>query len=151
MKRQKRDKYIKKVGDNGFTLIEVLIAIVILSVGLLGMASLTVGIIKGNKFSNNLSTATTLAQDKMEDIRRLGYSGPPTTETPVTEAYGTITDASGTILPEYAAYERVTVADMYTTGTAWPPAGMKAVTVTVNWKDSNQIVHSVILKTALAQ
>ena len=59
----------KRDGQDGFTLIEVLIAIVILSVGLLGMASLTVGIIKGNKFSNDLSTATTLAQDKMEDIR----------------------------------------------------------------------------------
>ena len=59
----------KRDGQDGFTLIEVLIAIVILSVGLLGMASLTVGIIKGNKFSNDLSTATTLAQDKMEFIR----------------------------------------------------------------------------------
>ena len=46
---------------NGFTLIEVLVAIVILSVGLLGMASLTVAIIQGNKFSNDLTTATTLA------------------------------------------------------------------------------------------
>jgi len=63
-----------KNNDNGFTLIEVLIAIVILSVGLLGMASLTVGIINGNRFSNDLTTATTLAQDKMEDIRRAGYA-----------------------------------------------------------------------------
>ena len=56
----------KKSG--GFTLIEVLITIVILSVGLLGMASLTTGIINGNAFSKNASTATTLAQDKMEEI-----------------------------------------------------------------------------------
>ena len=66
---------LKPNNDNGFTLIEVLIAIVILSVGLLGMASLTVGIIKGNKLSNDLTTATTLAQDKMEDIKRIKETG----------------------------------------------------------------------------
>ncbi len=150
-KASKQNSVDPKKARQGFTLIEVLIAIVILSVALLGMSALTVGIINGNAFSKNLSTATTLARDKMEDIRRLGYSGSPTTETPDTEAYGTITNASGDILPEYAAYERVTVADMYTAGTVWPPDGMKAVTVTVNWKDPKQIVHSVILKTSLAK
>jgi len=142
---------LKKRNDNGFTLVEILIAIVILSIGLLGMASLTVGIINGNKFSNNVTTATTLGQDKMEDIRRLGYSGPPTTETPEIEDYGTISDASGTVLPEYASYKRVTVADIYTAGTAWPPDGMKVITVTVYWKDNNQTERSVELKTILAQ
>ena len=137
--------------ESGFTLLEVLVAIVILSIGLLGMASLTVGIINGNKFSNNATTATTLSQDKMEDIRRLGYSGPPTTETPVTEAYGSIADASGNLLPEYAAYKRVTVADIYTPGTAWPPDGMKVITVTTYWKDANQTEHSVELKTILSK
>ncbi|MBA3019281.1 MAG: prepilin-type N-terminal cleavage/methylation domain-containing protein, partial [Proteobacteria bacterium] len=34
--------------NNGFTLIEVLVAMVILSVGLLGTAALITGIIKGN-------------------------------------------------------------------------------------------------------
>lgn len=133
----------KKSG--GFTLIEVLIAIVILSVGLLGMAALTVGIINGNKFSNDLTTATTLAQDKMEDIRRLGYSGTPTSDDTTTEDYGAITD--------YAAYKSVTVTDVYTAGTAWPPDGMKTITVTVYWKNRDQTDHlpGVELKTILAQ
>lgn len=128
---------------NGFTLIEVLIAIVILSFGLLGMASLTVGIIKGNKFSNNLSTATTLAQDKMEDTRRLGYSGMPSADTTTSEDYGTITG--------YTDYKRVTETDVYTVGTAFPPAGMKVITITAYWKDPNQVEHSVELKSILKQ
>ena len=127
-----------KIGD-GFTLIEVLVAIVILTVGLLGMASMTGVIIRGNKLSNDLTTATTLAQDKMEDIRRLGYSGTPTSDTTVTENYNSISD--------YAAYKRVTVTDVYTSGTTWPPSGMKDITVTVYW-DSDR--HSVELKTSLA-
>ena len=135
MKRQEYDQYIKKDRDNGFTLIEVLIAIVILSVGLLGMAALTVGIIKGNRFSNDLTTATTLAQDKMEDIRREGYSDTPATDTTTIENYDSITD--------YALYKRqmVTVVDS-------PAANMKTITVTVFWESDD---HSVEVKTILAQ
>lgn len=124
-----------KNNDNGFTLIEVLIAIVILSVGLLGMASLTVGIINGNKFSNDMTTATTLAQDKMEDVRRQGYSGTPATTTTDTEDYSAITG--------YAAYKRVTVTTVDS-----PAVGMKAITVTTYWDSDG---HSVELKTILAQ
>jgi len=121
-----------KHNDKGFTLIEVLIAIVILSVGLLGMASLTVAIIQGNKFSNDLTTATTLAQDKMEDIRRLGYSN-VTAETKAACA------------SPYSEYERkveVSADD--------PAAGMKTVTVTAYWQSTVK-EHSVELKTILAQ
>ena len=65
-----RRRYIK-----GFTLIEIMVAVTLLSVGLLGMAGLTVGIMRGNSLSNQVTTATALAQAKMEDIKRVGYSG----------------------------------------------------------------------------
>ena len=140
MKHRKPYKFINKDKNNGFTLMEVLIAIVILTIGLLSLASLTGAIIRGNRLSNDLTTATTLAQDEMEDIRRLGYSGTPTSDTTVTENYNSI---SG-----YPSYKRVTITDVYTSGTTWPPAGIKDITVTVYW-DSDR--HSVELKTSLAQ
>lgn len=119
--------------NNGFTLLEILIAIVLLSIGLLAMASLTVGIMGGNLFSNRLTTATTLAQDKMEDNQRLGYFGVADS----TESYGSITD--------YPEYKRVTTINLN-----YPVAGtgMRMVTVTVFW-DSDE--HSVTLQTILAQ
>ena len=127
-----------KLGDNsGFTLIEILIAICILSIGLLGMAALTVGIMRGNSFSNQLTTASILAQDKMEDIRKQGYSGTPSVGTTTTEDYNSITN--------YPSYKRVT--DFAGVGSP-QVAGMKMVTVTVHW-DSD--AHSVELKTILAQ
>jgi len=119
--------------NGGFTLIEVLVAMIILTVGLLGTAALIAGIIRGNKVSNRISTATTCAQDKMEDIKRLGYSGTPTSDTTTTESYNSITN--------YSLYKRVIFTDVNN------PTGMKTVTVTIYWDSDNS---SIELKTILA-
>jgi len=121
--------------SNGFTLMEVLVAMLILSVGLLGMAALITGIINSNKLSNRISTATVLAQDKMEDIKRIGYSGTPASDTTTTEDYNTITN--------YALYKRATFTEV-----ANPATGMKKITITVYWEADN---HSVVLNTILAE
>lgn len=119
--------------EKGFTLIEVLVAIVILSIGLLGMASLTIGIINGNKLSNDLTTATTLAQDEMEDIRRLGYSN-------------AVSETKAVLSSPYDEFKReVTVADDS------PAPGMKTVTVKVYWGGVSKEEHDVELKTILAR
>ena len=122
--------------DNGFTLVEVLIAILILTVGLLGMASLTVAIIQGNKFSADLTTATTLAQDKMEEIRRIRE----------TDYSNVITESIGDCLSPYDQYRReVLVTDDS------PAPNMKTVAVTVYWGGASKEDHNVELKTIFAQ
>ena len=60
-------------GQKGFTIIEVIIALVILAVGILGVASLQVSAIKGNQLSDNITSALTLAEDKMEELLGLEY------------------------------------------------------------------------------
>jgi type IV pilus assembly protein PilV len=128
-------KFKDRYNNGGFTLMEVLVAMLILTVGLLGMAALITGIISSNKLSNRISTATVLAQDKMEEVRRVGYSGMPASNTTTTENYNTITN--------YSLYKRVTFTEV-----ANPDAGMKKITVTVYW-DSDD--HSVVLNTILAE
>ena len=122
---------MNKIANNsGFTLIEVLVAMVILSVGLLGTAALITGIINSNKLSNRITTATVLAQDKMEEIKRTGYAGAEAGA----ESYG------GANFPLYKRITDVALGN--------PAAGMKKITVTVYWDSDNSQVE---LQTILAE
>lgn len=60
--------------NKGFTIVEVMIAIAILTIGLLSVASMQIGAIKGNHFSDNTTCALTLAEDKMEELLSLDYN-----------------------------------------------------------------------------
>ena len=113
--------------DKGFTLIEVLIAMAILSVGLLGTAALITGIIKGNQISNRVTIGTTLAQDKMEEIKGDSYSN-------------AVTETKAFLPSPDDQYEReVTVVDDS------PAANMKTITVTVYWGSDKSVVLQTIL------
>jgi type IV pilus assembly protein PilV len=57
--------------QNGFTLIEVLIGLIILSIGILAVAGMQITSIIGTSFSNNLSQASVVAQDRIEFLKGL--------------------------------------------------------------------------------
>ena len=65
---------MQNVNNGGFSLLEVLIALTIFTIGILGMAALQITAIKGNYFSNNLSEATALAQQKFEELVQTDYN-----------------------------------------------------------------------------
>lgn len=56
----------------GFTLIEALISMVILSVGILGLSSSVNSVVRYQNKSNNMSQATLLTTAKIEEVRRAG-------------------------------------------------------------------------------
>jgi prepilin-type N-terminal cleavage/methylation domain-containing protein len=58
----------------GFTLLEIMITILLLTVALLGMAALTATVVKGNSYSKQVTTATMLAKDKMEQLKNTTVS-----------------------------------------------------------------------------
>ena len=62
--------------DQGFTMIEVLIAIVILTVGLLAVGTMQLSAIRGNFMSGNMSVALSLASEKMEDLLNSDFNDP---------------------------------------------------------------------------
>lgn len=53
----------------GFTLLEVLIAIFILALGLLAVATMQISAVRGNRLGNEVTRATYLAQDKLEELK----------------------------------------------------------------------------------
>ncbi len=59
----------------GFTLIEVLISVAIVGLALVGMLEMFTVASKGGKISENLSIATNLAQERMEEIKNLVQNG----------------------------------------------------------------------------
>ena len=55
----------------GFSMVEVLVAILLLTVGLLALAKMQTQAVASNNYGNQLTEATFLAQDKLEELRLL--------------------------------------------------------------------------------
>ncbi len=126
--------------DRGLTLVEIMTALAIMVIALLGLASVTVMVVKGNAFSKTLTAATILAKDRMEQLKNTGYASL----------------ASGT---DYAAIDATVhstrAADSLYTRT-WtvnrnsPASDMTTIDVTVewNWEGSGR---NVTLRTIVAR
>jgi prepilin-type N-terminal cleavage/methylation domain-containing protein len=125
------------IESRGFTLIEILIATLLFSVALLGVASLATVVIKGNYLSKQITTATALAQQKLEENINKGYVNLAIgTET---ENYGAITSIDGTNTL-FSGYKRVSVVE------DGPVANTRKLTVTVYRKrDDVQISFYTII------
>lgn len=57
----------------GLTLIEVMIALTILGVGLLSLTAMQLEALRGGRSGNVGTYATTIAQDKIEELRRIAW------------------------------------------------------------------------------
>ena len=98
-----------------------MIALAVLSVGLLGTAALIAGIVRGNQSSKQSTIATTLAQDKVEDLASLSYTDLPSSGT---EDFGEITN--------YPNFKRV-----ITTHNNDPDTDMKRIEIKVYWRGND--------------
>ncbi len=127
----------KSRSQTGFTLIELLVTILILTIGLLGTAGLTTGIIRGNFFAKNITSATAIADTQLEAVQNKGYDNATTTNFPST--------------PTTVSMGGVNFSRTTTIANDSPAANMKTVSVTVNWNEANNAARSVTLETILAQ
>jgi len=111
--------------SKGFTLLEVLVSLVILSLSLLALAGLMSITTKNNAFGSNMTEAATLAQDKLEELRVLSWGDIPLNQT----------SSDSPFARPGVQYDRRWIAVLGPNSPAPPNDNEKRVTVTVNWND----------------
>jgi type IV pilus assembly protein PilV len=104
---------MNKNREFGFTMIELLVALFVLTVGLLAISSMVYSVMNSTSLSKETSTATTLMQDKMESLKQ--------------KAVSSLTSGNDTIRLGNVDYLR-----QWNVATS---ANTRAITVTVNWTD----------------
>jgi prepilin-type N-terminal cleavage/methylation domain-containing protein len=67
----------KSAPNAGFTLLEVMVAILVLTIGLVGTAALMSTTVNSTARSHLMSTAALLASEKLEDLSRFNVNDPP--------------------------------------------------------------------------
>ena len=115
----------------GFSLVEVLVAIVVLTAALLAMASLTGSIMNYDKFADHTTKATTLAQDKIEEFKNGSFAS-------------ITTGSAETVETHYSRSWTVTDTDTGLAPTAATIMKTVSVIVAFGWQGSS---HQVELKT----
>ena len=116
---------IRIKGQKGFTLLEVMISVIILSVALLALAGLQIISIRGNSFGGTMTEAITFARDKVEDMKQ--------------DDWDNVVSGSDTQVARGISYAR--------NWQVQTSANTKQLTVTVSWDNGN---HQVSLATTLA-
>ncbi len=79
------------MNNKGFTLIEVLVALVLFALGALALAHMQVLSIKGGAFGKEAMTMTTLAEKKLEELKNTPFDAIASNTTGVVEQGMTIT------------------------------------------------------------
>jgi type IV pilus modification protein PilV len=122
---------IKKNND-GMTLVEVLVGMMIFAIGLLGLSRVIFKVMQANMQSRHTVVATNLAHQRMEQIMSSTRYGSITEANFPDEDYGQVNDGAS----DYAIYSRnVAIADSLN---SLGNSVLKEITVRVEWNESGR-------------
>ncbi|MDP3843383.1 MAG: type IV pilus modification protein PilV [Oxalobacteraceae bacterium] len=122
--------------QKGFSLLEILITLVIISFGLLGIAGVIVNSLKNNQSSYSRSQASLLANDII-DRMRANRTTAETSPSPYTLAIGGTPSGSGVVLSDLTEWRASLASAMPSgTGSVALDGATKKLTIVVQWNDS---------------
>ena len=124
------------IKSKGFSLIEVLIALVVLSISLLALAALMATTTKNNSFGGHMTEAATFAQDKLEELKVTPWGNVVSGTDPLPRPGSTGVN-----------YNRTWNVSTLVNPTPPPNDLLKTVTITINWNDG--ISHSINIFSAI--
>lgn len=118
------------IGPNaGFTLVESMLTLAIMSVGLLALAGLQITALRGNDLSRRMTTAVSIAEQRLEQLKNTPYTN-----------------------IQAEATSEVTASNLHftrqVTVTNGPLPNTKSVSVLVSWQDQSQ-THTLQLATII--
>ncbi len=130
---QLKDSRLIVLSQQGLSLLEIVIAMAVVFLALLGFAGFSVVAHTGMSASEKMTRAVTLAQEKMEDVKREGVPPGITSQLSIAESSGSIAGA-----PFHERLLTITPDD--------PMPGLHTITVKVQWDNGD---HATSLKTYL--
>jgi type IV pilus modification protein PilV len=115
--------------NDGFTLIEVLVAMAIAGIGFLGLAATHIASVRATALGRNVTIATNVATETIETMRRLPYDEVVTTQpTSVSRGYLTFT-RTATVAAVGTTSKKVTMGVTWTDQFGPHSPGVQLVTV----------------------
>ena len=118
----------------GMTLVECLVAIVILSIGLIGVVGCLTAALVTNHSASDVELASSIAQDTIEDMRSRGFGSITYGEYPATSAVPTL----------HSGVQTISITDNYLGN-----ARLKRVSVDISWHTMNNSTSHLRLETAV--
>lgn len=127
----------------GFTILEVLIAMAIFAIGILGVAKMQLSAVSGNSSARGMTEAATVGQQQIEQLMALPYDD------------SLLSDTNGDAdagLDEIAAPDHSAVVDtvynvLWNVADDQPIQGAKKIRVIVRWQSSGFAVKQIVFDT----
>ena len=124
--------------DDGFTLLEVFIALAILAFGLLAIASMQATAIKGNSQAMGITEAAACAQDRMEKLMSRAYLHTDLNDTnnDGTAGLDLTVNSSGTVVADHSSTGAINDYTVYwNVAVNYPVNNVKTIRMIVRWTD----------------
>ena len=151
--------------EKGFTLIELMIAMIVLGIGILALIEMQVAAMSGNSSANQMTIATTLAQDQIERLKGLSFFDAALNDTnggnngaltnPTDDESFDLTDASNPLNESGGTTGLRRYRRFWNIADNTPIQGVKTVVVFVYWGtvdgDTGLTQHWVMIPTTIGQ